>query len=38
MKITHQHIKGLVLSLEGLGKLPDLLGLRQVQDVDIDFL
>lgn len=36
--VAHQHIEGLVLSLEGLSKLPNLLGLGQVQDVDVDFL
>lgn len=35
---AHQHIEGLELFLEALGKLPDLLGLRQVQDVDINLL
>lgn len=35
---THQDVQGLVFPLEGLGEVPHLLGLRQVQDVDVDLL
>lgn len=38
LKTTHQHVEGFELFLEALSKLPDLLGLRQVQDVDEDLL
>lgn len=37
-KTAHQHIEGLELFLKALSELPDLLGLRQVQDVDINLL